>query len=107
MSVPNLEELQLLHNRICQALGDPKRIQIMYALAEQSRNVSALCDLLDVPQPTVSRHLAILRERNLVNTERDGAAIIYSLTDYRIIQVLDMMRDIVRESLANQHNLMT
>lgn len=106
MTIPNTDELQLLHNRICQALGDPKRIQIIYALAKEPRNVSALCDVLDVPQPTVSRHLAVLRERAIVVTERDGASVIYSLNDPRIVGVLDTMREIVRDSLATQNNIM-
>jgi DNA-binding transcriptional ArsR family regulator len=58
-----LEELKLLHRNICQALGDPKRIQILYALHEQPSNVSALAEMLDTLQPTISRHLAVLRQR--------------------------------------------
>jgi ArsR family transcriptional regulator len=55
MSFPSIDELRLLHDNICRALGDPKRIQMLYALDEQPRNVSALAAALDIPQPTVSR----------------------------------------------------
>jgi DNA-binding transcriptional ArsR family regulator len=97
-----LEELQLLHRNICQALGDPKRIQILYALHEQPSNVSALAELLDTPQPTISRHLAVLRQRSLVATERDGTSVIYSVPDRRIIDVLDIMRQLLRDMLDRQ-----
>ena len=66
-------EVNLLHASICQALADPKRILILYALSEGPRTVTELTEALDVPQPTVSRHLKVLRERRLVSTERDGA----------------------------------
>ena len=56
MAIPQIEELDLLHANICQALGDPKRIQILYALHGEPRYVSALADALGMPQPTVSRH---------------------------------------------------
>ncbi|HOU42618.1 MAG TPA: ArsR family transcriptional regulator, partial [Promineifilum sp.] len=42
MDQPSLDELNLLHASVCQALGDPKRLLILYALAERPRHVSAL-----------------------------------------------------------------
>ncbi|MBZ0306591.1 MAG: metalloregulator ArsR/SmtB family transcription factor [Anaerolineae bacterium] len=102
MAVPQLEELELLHSRICQAVGDPKRIQILYALYDEPLHVSALAEVLNSPQPTISRHLALLRDKGLVTTRREGAAVIYSLTDPRIVEVLNLMRQILRDSLERQ-----
>ena len=102
MEKPTLDELTLLHANICQALGDPRRILILYALAQRPRYVSALADDLVMPQPTVSRHLQLLRQRALVIAERDGAAVIYRLADERIIEVLDSMRLLLRDALARQ-----
>ena len=85
-------------------MGDPKRLQIIYALAEEPRRVSALAKNLNTPQPTISRHLAILRQRSLVETDRDGVAVTYSLADPRIIEVLDMMRMVLRDALDRQAN---
>ena len=107
MNGPTLEELDLLHANICQALGDPKRILILYALYEQPRHVTALADDLGMPQPTVSRHLRVLRQRNLVSTERNGTAVVYTIKDDRIITVLDTMRGILRDSLAQQSDILT
>jgi DNA-binding transcriptional ArsR family regulator len=97
-----IDEINLLHNNVCQAVNDPKRIQILYALSDQPLNVTALAQLLDTPQSTISRHLSILRQRFLVETERDGASVVYKLADRRIIEVLDVMRQILRESLERQ-----
>jgi ArsR family transcriptional regulator len=102
MSIPGTDELQLLHEQICQAVGDVKRIQILYALHEQPRHVSALAELLDIPQPTVSRHLALLRERALVTAERDGQVVVYHLTTPALIDVLNTMRQILRDTLARR-----
>ena len=102
MAFPSLSELRLLHANICKALGDPKRIQILYALDEQPRNVTSLASTLDIPQPTISRHLAVLRQRSLVATERNGQMVNYRLADPRIIDVLDSMRTILRDSLERQ-----
>ena len=106
MSFPSIDELRLLHDNICRALGDPKRIQMLYALDEQPRNVSALAAALDIPQPTVSRHLAILRQCSLVMAERDGQMVTYRLADPRIIEVLGSMRMILRDSLERQSSVL-
>ncbi|NIV33859.1 MAG: metalloregulator ArsR/SmtB family transcription factor, partial [Anaerolineae bacterium] len=103
---PQLQELELLHANICRAIGDPRRIQILYALHSQSCHVTALSERLDIPQPTVSRHLSVLRQSGLVASERDGAAVNYRLTDPRVIEILDRMRAILRDSLERRSNIM-
>ena len=98
---PQLEqEINLLHDRVCYALGDPKRILILYVLVDGPRCVGELVDELRVPQSTVSRHLRVLRERRLVTPERRGTAIYYTVSDPRIIKALDLLRGILASQLA-------
>jgi ArsR family transcriptional regulator len=106
MEPPTIEELTLLHANICQALGDPRRILILYALREQARHVTVLADDLGMPQPTVSRHLQVLRQRALVIAERDGASVVYRLADERIVEILDSMRLLLRDTLARQTSVL-
>lgn len=101
MDIKKLEqEVELLHNRVCYALSDPTRICILYLLAESGRFVNEIAELLDAPQSTISRHLRVLRERELVHAERHGTAVCYTLADERIIDALDLMRAIVVSQLA-------
>jgi DNA-binding transcriptional ArsR family regulator len=95
-------EATLLHDNVCQALADPKRIVILYLLADGPHNVTEIAEALDWPQSTVSRHLKILRERSLVHTERDAQQHVYSLADRRIIEALDLMRATVMSILREQ-----
>ena len=97
-----LEEVQLLHNYVCQAVNDPKRIQILYALRDQPMHVTALAELLEMPQSTVSRHLSLLRQRLLVIAERDGPAVFAPHTDARVEDVRDQVRGVLREGLESQ-----
>ncbi|HLB64189.1 MAG TPA: metalloregulator ArsR/SmtB family transcription factor [Anaerolineales bacterium] len=105
MTVPSLEELGMLHERICKAVGDPRRIQILYALQARPHNVSELAEELGVPQSTVSRHLTVLRQSSLVLTQRSGTSITYSLADAGIVEVLDRMRRVLRDAIARQPSL--
>jgi DNA-binding transcriptional ArsR family regulator len=102
---PLKQEIHQLHSRLCAGLADPKRILLLYALADGPRNVSNLTETLALPQPTISRHLKLLRERGLVLAERDGQSVFYSLTDRRVIQALDLLRTVLADMLESQANL--
>jgi DNA-binding transcriptional ArsR family regulator len=64
--------------------------------------VTELCTNLGMPQPLVSRHLKVLRERGMVNTERHGTTIVYSLANPKIIEALDLLRAVMREIMTRR-----
>jgi ArsR family transcriptional regulator len=78
---------------------------ILYALNEKPLNVTELTNELGLSQPTMSRHLKVLRERGLVQAVRTGTVITYHLSDPRLIQALDLLRNVMRERLTHQANL--
>lgn len=96
------EEITALHAGICSALADPKRILILYALNEKPSNVSDLAVALGISQPAASRHLNVLRERGIVTSRREGRSVVNSLADQRIIQALDLLRDVLASNLQSQ-----
>jgi ArsR family transcriptional regulator len=69
------EEVSRLHADICSALADPKRILMIYALAERPRSVNDLADELGLSQPATSRNLKVLRDRGLVVSLRLGTTL--------------------------------
>jgi ArsR family transcriptional regulator len=102
----NLEtEITQLHAEICAGLADPNRIMILYTLSQSPRNVTELCNELNMPQPLVSRHLKVLRERGMVKTKRLGTIIQYKLADKRLIQALDLLRAVMRDGLTKRAEL--
>jgi ArsR family transcriptional regulator len=98
-------EVVQLHAQICAGLADPSRILILYELSLSPRNVTELATNLKMPQPLVSRHLKILRERGMVQPERRGTTIEYTLADHRLIDALDLLRAVLRDSLAKRAEL--
>lgn len=100
---PNIkEEVLLLHAQICNGLADPNRILLIYSLADGPHTVNELAKVVDLPQSTVSRHLKVLRDRNIVRATRDAQSVIYSLTDERIIQALDLLRTVMADGLRGR-----
>ena len=103
MVTPSLsQEITQLHADICSALADPKRILILYTLAEKPRNVSEVASEVGMSQPAASRYLNILRERGMVTSKRKGQAVIYMLADARTIQALDLLRAVLADNLRNR-----
>jgi DNA-binding transcriptional ArsR family regulator len=102
MSLTLEQEIHQMHAEICAGLADPKRILILYALAENPHTVSELVELLNINQPSISRHLKVLRERKMVTTDRIGAAVQYTISDDRLIQALDLLRAVLASRLNDQ-----
>ncbi len=60
-------------------LSDKTRLNILMLLADGERNVSTLCNELQLPQPTVSHHLGLLRMNNIIGNRRAGKQVFYTL----------------------------
>lgn len=105
-SVELTQEVTELHADMCSALADPKRILILYALAENRLNVSDLANQVGISQPAASRQLKMLRERGLVRPVRKGASVEYHLTDFRLIEALDLLRSVLRDRINHRANLL-
>jgi ArsR family transcriptional regulator len=88
-------QVHQLHAEICHAMSDPNRILLLYELRDGARNVGELAESLGLTQPTVSRHLKVLRDRRMVVTHRDGTNIYYRLADQRVIQALNLLREVL------------
>lgn len=101
-----IQEITQLHADFCSALADSTRLVLLYALAENPRNVSELTEELGLPQPTISRHLKILRDRGLVTANRQGMTVQYALGDHRIVDALDMLRAIMRDRIQYRASLL-
>jgi DNA-binding transcriptional ArsR family regulator len=103
MVSPSLsKEITQLHANICSGLADSRRILILYAIHSAPRNVSDLAKDIGISQSAASRHLNILRERGMVTAQREGQSVIYTLTDSRIIQALDLLRAVLADNLKSQ-----
>ena len=98
-------EVVQLHAEICAGLADSSRIMILYVLSDGPHNVTEICNVLGMPQPSVSRHLKVLRERRMVTTERKGTIVQYSLADKRLVEALDLLRAVLRDGIAKRAEL--
>lgn len=73
-----------IYSRYFKAFGDPTRLKILALLANKELTVNELTAKIGLTQPTISRHLALLRDAEIVNDRRDGQRVYYSLNKTNI-----------------------
>jgi ArsR family transcriptional regulator len=76
------------HSKLLKTLAHPARLMILSELLTGVHCVNDMRELLDVPQPNVSQHLAQLKKSGLVASYRDGATRCYYLTRPAFVKAL-------------------
>lgn len=93
-------DINELHARVCKAIADPKRLLIINELRDGPRAVGDIASALQISQPNVSRHLAVLRDRGFVVAERSGSSVQYSLASPKILRAVDLLREFMVDELG-------
>lgn len=94
-----------LHARICRTFSHPKRLEILNLLRDGELPVSQLAEQMGVSLANVSQHLAVLRDKGVVVTRREGVSVYYRVSNPKIIQACDLMREVLFEQLARSGQL--
>jgi DNA-binding transcriptional ArsR family regulator len=81
----------LLRRDVFQALADPTRRAILLLVASQAMTAGALAANFDTARPTVSKHLQILTECELLEQEQNGREIFYHLNAKKMKEVADFI----------------
>src|SRR4030043_1707854 len=101
----NEKRIFQLHAEICKTLSNPIRLEILSKLREGKKSVNEIAYLTGVRQATVSQHLAVLRQRGVVSTRREGINIYYEVTNPKITKACDLMREVMFEYIANMKEI--
>lgn len=92
-----------MHAQMCKVFTSPKRIEIINSLRDGEKSAGELVDILKISQPNLSQHLAVLRDKGVVNIRRHGQNIYYKIANPKITKACELMREVLLEQLeANQ-----
>jgi DNA-binding transcriptional ArsR family regulator len=98
--------LQAFKAQFFRALAHPVRIKILEILVRGDRSVQELQKALDLDQPLVSQQLAVLRNRGIVTSEKQGLTVRYAVRDRAIGQLLDVARRIFNNHLVDTRGML-
>jgi DNA-binding transcriptional ArsR family regulator len=96
----NIAAMQAQANKatsLLSAMCNENRLLILCQLIDNERTVNELAVLLDVAQPTVSQHLALLRQHGLVRSRKQGRTRRYSLAGPEAREILQTLQSLYCE----------
>ena len=85
-------------NNLFKALNDPTRRQILQMLQEDDLSAGEIADGFDISKPSISHHLDILRQAKLIDRERDGQFIRYSINTTVLEEAANWFLEILNKS---------
>ncbi len=83
-------------------MANPKRLAILESLHSGERSVSSIAEALDTSISTISQHLRLLRDKNVVVTRKDGQTVYYRLRDKRMIDACNTIRAVLLDGIREQ-----
>ena len=96
------KELYRLHAELCKVLSSPARLEILNMLRDGRKSVGELIKITGYGQANISQHLAVMKRNGVVNFEREGNNVYYSLADAKIIRAFDIIREMLGERLKKE-----
>lgn len=85
-----------MHSDVFSVIADPTRRRIVRILAEQTHTVGAVVEKLSMSQPTISKHLKVLRDADVVSVTVEGQRRLYSLNPEAFATVTDWINETVQ-----------
>ena len=100
------DRLQTFKAQFFRALAHPARIKILEILVRGDRSVQELQKALKLDQPVVSQQLAVLRNRGIVTSQKQGLSVRYALRDPAVGRLLAVARRIFNNHLVDTRGML-
>ena len=81
---------------VWKALADPTRRKILSLLKKQDMNAGEIAAEFNMTKPSISNHLNILKQADLVDEEKQGQNVVYSLKTSVLEDILGMLSDLTK-----------
>ncbi|MBI4331529.1 MAG: helix-turn-helix transcriptional regulator [Chloroflexi bacterium] len=86
---------------MCKVFSHPKRLELISLLREKEMSVNELSEKLGLTQANLSQHLAMMRERRILVSRKEGSAVYYRIANPRLFQAFDLLREILFEQIRH------
>jgi len=98
----NNKEMYRLHAEFCKFMANAKRIEILFLLGGHEMCVEDIASAMSLRVPNVSQHLAIMREKGVVEVRREGNKMYYSIANPKTLEACTIMREAMVEQMEKQ-----
>jgi len=81
-------------SRSLKAMSHPLRLKILCTLGDKEVSVQDIVEQVGTSQSNISQHLAILRDKGILNSRKDANRVFYRVGDSRTLRLIGMMREV-------------
>ncbi|MFW5808145.1 MAG: ArsR/SmtB family transcription factor [Spirochaetota bacterium] len=82
----------LYYSELLKALGHPVRLKIVVGILCEGCNVNGIVERLQIPQSTVSQHLAVLRNKGIITAHKDGVNTCYKVENDFVLRTIELLK---------------
>lgn len=93
------DQIYSYHAEMCKVLSHPKRLELINTLRDKEMSVSELGERLGLAKANLSQHLAMMRERHILVSRKEGNVVYYRIANPKVLQAFDMLREILFEQI--------
>ena len=97
-----MERIYELHADVCKIFSSPKRLEILNALKDKERSAGELIEKIGLSKANLSQHMSILKSKGVIQTRREGLNVYYRISNPKIIQACNLMREVLLEQLQEK-----
>ena len=101
-----MNNIFLLHANICKTLANPRRLEIINDLRNEELTATQLVQKLHISKANLSQHMSTLIEKGVVLSRREGINVFYKLSDEKITEACDLMREVLIKNLKQNSNIL-
>lgn len=94
-------------SRVTHAISNPKRMELIDVLSQKDYSVEELSKEISMSVASTSQHLQVLKSVKLVNAQRQGNFIIYSITDDSVLRLVSAVKELGFRKIAELERLIS
>lgn len=87
------------HAEMCKVFSHAKRLELIELLRNEEMSVGELSQKLGLTPANLSQHLAMMRERRMLTSRRQGNVVYYRIANPKVLQAFDILQDMLFEQL--------
>ena len=97
-----MEKIFDLHADVCKVFSNAKRLEILNTLRDKEMTASELIEKIGLSKANLSQHMSVLKSKGVILARREGVNIYYRISNSKIIQACDLMREVLLEQFQEK-----
>ncbi len=99
-------ELFSIHAEMCKVFSHPKRLELLHILRDRESSVGNLAERLGLSIGNLSQHLAMMKQRGVLLSRKEGNVVYYRLGNPKLLKAFDLIRAALAEQIEHRQSLL-